>query len=103
MRNTTISNSIATVVCRVIVSVVVAAVVRTFLHLTPVREPMGYWQRRKQPSFALAGGLAFHRAGNTDPSQQLGRGCHSWHAGVPAFAAYAAPSMLTSEMATRRG
>ena len=43
MRNTTISSSIASVVCRVIDSVAGNGAVRNFLTLTQLRERMGNW------------------------------------------------------------
>jgi hypothetical protein len=56
MRFTSISSSIASVVCRVIRSVVAGSAVRTFLHHTHMREHMlldlGYWLEPCQPGFA---------------------------------------------------
>lgn len=55
MRNTSISSSIASVVNRVIASVAAAGIaVRTVLHLTFMREHMGYWLEPCQPGFAFS-------------------------------------------------
>ncbi len=65
MRISTISSSFASVVIRVIDCVAVAGIaVRTFLHLTSTREPMGYWLEPCQPGFTLGG---YHPMGNPRP------------------------------------
>lgn len=73
MRNTTISSSIASVVCRVIASVAVAGIaVRTFLHLTLMREHMGYWRELCQPGFDFGGNQRGYCGSNPMPGSKPG-------------------------------
>ncbi|MEZ6133274.1 MAG: hypothetical protein R3C53_00045 [Pirellulaceae bacterium] len=73
MRITTISSSIASVVARVIAEVAGSAV-RTFLHLTHMREHMlldlGYWLEPCQPGFTCGNQQSFHS--NPLPGKQPG-------------------------------
>ena len=74
MRITSISSTIVSVVSRVIDSVVFAGrAVRTFLHLTHMREHMGYWLEPCQSGFASAGDrLGLQQPGNPKPGKQPG-------------------------------
>ncbi|MEM7474394.1 MAG: hypothetical protein AAF483_05320 [Planctomycetota bacterium] len=105
MRITTISSSIASVVCRVIDSVAGTGAVRNFLTLTQLgnmRERMGNWQGLCQMRFALPDGEMRYLGSETlslQPTQpgKPGGKRHAWHTDI-AQAIYA-PNRLASARA----
>lgn len=102
MRNTTISSSIASVVCRVIASVAVAGIaVRTFLHLTFMREHLGYWRELGQPGSDFGG----NQQGYFHPSNPMSGSKPGLlrHFGISAPAYCPSPSRLASVRANRQG
>ena len=70
MRISTISSTIASVVSRVIASIVTGSAAVAFLrHL--MRERMGYWQERCQPGYAFDGDT-LHQLHNPKPGNKPG-------------------------------
>ena len=102
MRYTTISSSIASVVRRVIDTVAIAGAVRTMLHLTLMREHMGYCLEPCRPGFAFAGSYCSCPIANPQPGKPGGKR-PSGHFDTLALAVCTTPSRLTFVRAKRRG
>ena len=103
MRISTISSSFATAVITVAtVSVTLAGIaVRTFLHLTNMRESMGYWLELCQSEFARGWEQpGFHRWGNAKPGHKPG--LFPLY-GIAQLAVCPAPSRLADVRVNRHG
>ena len=93
MRNTTITSSIASVVRPVADALTVAGIAaHSFLHLTFLREHMGYWLELCQSGFDYVGGK-HRRLGNPQPG---GRPGMQRRLGISQLAVCPAPSRLAS-------
>ena len=102
MRNSTISSSIVSVVCRVINVVAIAGTVRSFLHLAHMRGHMGYWREPCQLEFAYAGDCHSHLLADLKPGKPV-QPCRTRRANDTARTVFATPSRLTTVRAIRRG
>lgn len=103
MRIPSISSSFATVVSTIVVDCATFAgiALRAFLHLTSMREPMGYWLEQCQMS-ENAGGWdqsGHQLIGNLNPGCKPG---HHRHYGILALAVCPVPSRLAIR-ANRQG
>jgi hypothetical protein len=103
MRIISISSSIASAVAAcVAVCVAFAGIaVRTFLHLTTMREPMGYWQEPCQSEFSRRSDLNSQSA-----LRELKPSNHAWllpHGGIATLAVCPAPTRLAAVRDSRRG
>lgn len=109
MRISTISSSIATVVSRVMDSVVIAGAVRVSDHLARMREHLGYWLEPCQPGFAFANCCASNAAAyaagsppvDKQPGNKPGQIHQLWQSDI-ALAYRTAPSRLASVSTTGR-
>ena len=102
MRITTITSSIASVVSRVIDVVASAGAVRTFLHLTLMREHLGSWQAPCQFEFAYASNCSGYPRANPMPGKPGGE-CRLRHSDMYAPTVCTTQTRLTSVRATRCG
>lgn len=102
MRNTTISSSFASSVTQVAVDCVAIAgiAVRTFLHLTYMRESMGYWRELCQSEIARRSERQHYHGGNLKPGNKPGP---LPHFGTPALAVCPAPFRLAAVRQTQQG
>ncbi len=104
MRKSSISSSFATAVATVVVDCAAFAgiALRTFLHLTSMRESMGYWLERYQ-STEVAGGWDRHGRlpiGNLKPGFKPG---HCPQYCISVLAVCPATSRLAAVRANRQG
>ncbi len=103
MRITTISSSFAsTVVASATDRVAFAGIaVRSFLHLTSMREFLGYWLERCQSEFAVGWDQhGYHPIGNQQPGNKPG--LLPRH-GISALVLCPAPSRVATVRANRQG